>query len=218
MNKKTLTLSILFALIFCTVFSACSKEGTDTPDNPPAATSSYDLLIKELEEKILELQQNQYISEAESQKLIEELQDEIEKLRAQSSTTSTTAATSTTLPSSVFIYSVENEKAIITGFTGNDEHMVIPSQIDGFDVYGIASNAFEKYSFKSVIISEGVEHIDWFAFYGCSNLTSITIPSSVKRIGYSAFDGCAKKFTIYCHSGSFAQSYAQSYGIAYAII
>lgn len=218
MNKKTLTLSILFALIFCTVFSACSKEGTDTPDNPPAATSSYDLLIKELEEKILELQQNHYISEAESQKLIEELQDEIEKLRAQASATSTTATSSTTLPRSVFIYSVENGKAIITGFTGNDEHMVIPSQIDGFDVWSIASNAFEKYSFKSVIISEGVEHIDWFAFYGCSNLTSITIPSSVKRIGYSAFDGCAKNFTIYCHSGSFAQSYAQSYGIAHAII
>lgn len=96
--------------------------------------------------------------------------------------------------------------------------MVIPSQIDGFDVYSITSNAFEKYSFKSVIISEGVEVIDWFAFYNCKNLTSITIPSSVRRIGYSAFDGCGKNFTIYCHADSFAQSYAKSYGIPYATI
>lgn len=218
MNKKTFIITIASALIFCTIFSACSKGDGNSPITPPAATSSYDLLIKELEEKILELQQNHYISDAESQEQIEKLQDEIDKLREQAAASTTTSTTSTTLPKSVFVYSIEDGKAIITGFTGDDEHMVIPSQIDGFDVYAIASNAFEKYSFKSVIISEGVEVIDWFGFYNCKDLTSITIPASVRRIGYSAFDGCAKNFTIYCHADSFAQSYAKSYGIPYAVI
>lgn len=30
------------------------------------------------------------------------------------------------------------------------------------------------------------------AFYGCSELTSVTIPNSVTRIGYEAFSGCSK--------------------------
>jgi hypothetical protein len=82
----------------------------------------------------------------------------------------------------------------------------------------VSANAFEDYALKSVIISEGVEVIDWFAFYRCSSLESVTIPSSVRRIGHSAFEGCSTRFTVYCHDGSFAQSFAQSYGITYAII
>lgn len=217
MNKKALIIALTFALIFCSIFSACSKKASSA-GTPSETTSSYELLIKELEKKILELQQNHYISDAESQKQIDELQKEIDQLREQSKVTSSTTTSSTTLPSSIFIYYIEDGRAIITGFTGTDEHMVIPSHIDGFEVYAVAANAFEKYSLKSVIVSEGVEEIDWFAFYNCKELTSITLPSSIRRIGYSAFDGCSKNFTIYCHADSFAQSYAKSYGIPYATI
>ncbi|MBO5415533.1 MAG: leucine-rich repeat protein [Clostridia bacterium] len=217
MKIKLLSITLILAIFICALLPSCSEA---PKDSAPAITthkeSSYDVIIRELEEKILELQQNQYISEAESEKKIKELQDKIDALRAQYTTAP--SSSSATLPDSVFTYTVSNGKAIISGFTGKDTHLVIPSQIDGFDVIGIAENAFEGYSLKSVIISNGVQFIDWFAFYNCTALSSITIPSSVTRIGHSAFDGASQSFTIYCGNDSFAHKYAQSYGIAYTVI
>ena len=44
---------------------------------------------------------------------------------------------------------------------------------------------------KTVIIGEGVTNIDWYAFEGCSSLTSITIPEGVTSIDWGAFEGCS---------------------------
>ena len=217
MKKRFLILILGISILICTALHSCAPEPTPQAPSATDANSSYELQIKRLEDALLKLQQSQYSAEAENEKLIKELQNEIAKLKAEASTT-TPPETTKPLPTSIFIYSIKDGKSVIDGFTGEDEHVVIPSEIDGFEVYGISSNAFEDYSFKSVIISEGVEHIDWFAFYNCKSLSSITIPASVRRIGHSAFSGCSKSFTIYCPSGSFAQSYAESYGITYVLI
>ena len=42
----------------------------------------------------------------------------------------------------------------------------------------------------SVSIPAGVEKIDYWAFAGCSGLSSVTIPASVTFINESAFSGC----------------------------
>ena len=44
-------------------------------------------------------------------------------------------------------------------------------------------------SLKTVVITGGTK-IAGYAFYGCTGLTSITIPNSVTSIGYDAFYGC----------------------------
>ena len=44
---------------------------------------------------------------------------------------------------------------------------------------------------QKVVIKDGVTSIGDYAFYGCSGLTSLTIPNSVTSIGYRAFYGCS---------------------------
>ena len=51
------------------------------------------------------------------------------------------------------------------------------------------NNDYVPKSLKEVIITGGTS-IGWRAFWGCSGLTSITIPDSVTSIDQYAFDGC----------------------------
>ena len=65
-------------------------------------------------------------------------------------------------------------------------------------IKSIGDSAFFKCNISSVTIPDGVTSINYFAFYGCKNLTTITIPNSVTSIGHYAFDRCKKlrKITI----------------------
>ncbi len=48
-----------------------------------------------------------------------------------------------------------------------------------------------KNDIKSVLIEEGVTNIVWGAFFGLTNITSVTIPASVSDISYYSFPGCS---------------------------
>ena len=54
---------------------------------------------------------------------------------------------------------------------------------------GLSNSSYVPESLKEVIITGGTS-IGWRAFWGCSGLTSITIPDSVTSIDQYAFDGC----------------------------
>ncbi len=216
MKRKNIVIIVSLLIILLTVISACTASvPTPTQTEEPTSVSDTEK-IQELEEKILLLVQSQELSNSERKKQIEALEAEIKKLKEESTQTQTQNPEETSKPQ-IFKYTLENGKAVITSITSNDESITIPSSIDGYQVISVGSQALSSNSVKTVIISSGIEKLDWFAFSGCSSLSSVSIPDSVSSIGYGAFDNTAKALTIHCSRDSFAHKYAQSYGITYDI-
>lgn len=96
--------------------------------------------------------------------------------------------------SSYFKYKSVSENGVeITGYTGTDVNVVIPSVIDGKNVVSIGEWAFmDCSSITEVIIPESVVEIKAQAFFQCSSLINIIIPESVQIIGDDAFFGCTE--------------------------
>lgn len=228
MKKQIVITSLSILLILTCLLAACASD-TNQSIFPPQAEQTqqvtYDsgtqAAIIALEARIQELLKSQSASSEEHLKELELLRAELAELKGSNQTDTLPSAeqeTTAQKETARFLYITENNEATITGYTGDDTHIVIPSAIDGYTVTKIAENAFSSKELKSVIITNGISRIDWFAFEGCTSLDSVTIPSSVTSIGYSAFASAPSSLTIYCHSGSFAQNYAKSYGLSYTII
>ena len=226
-QKKAFILLSLLIIIF-TLFSSCasyspqsSSPQANTPSSPSADSGS-DAKIKQLETQIAILTQSQAANEDEYHAKLEYLQKELEELKKQNTATapdnSGESNDSQNQSAPNFIYEIENNCAVITGYTGDDETLVIPTSIDGYKVAAIADSAISSKTIKEVIVSSSVTKIGWFAFSNCPKLKSVTIPSSVTKIGYSAFGATDSSIIIYCQSGSFAQSYAESYGLSYTLL
>ena len=91
-----------------------------------------------------------------------------------------------------FAYSVSAGKAIITGYNGTAEELVIPSTLGEKTVVEIGDSVFDaNQSLKKVIIPEGIIKIGDCAFYHCESLERIDIPVSVTNIEGGAFTGCS---------------------------
>ena len=87
------------------------------------------------------------------------------------------------------IYNDNDSPAIPSSTTGA---ITIPSTLNGYPVTSIGDYAFYYCSdLTSVTIPSSVTSIRNSTFSGCSSLTSVTIPSSVTSIGDAAFSGCS---------------------------
>ena len=238
MKRTTFAILLTILITLSCIFASCNASdsilGQDGQSQTEDTSGNYSSLIKELEDQILELKQDQYISDSKRNEEISRLEALILELKQSNKDSDTeseaessedteesesvedTEANTTDSPSPTgkFLYSVENGEATITGFTGNDAVLTLPSAIDGYAVTRISDDAFNSDTLESVIIPEGVVKIGWFAFKDCSALRTVTIPESVESIGYSAFPTRVNGFSIICSADSFAARYAESYGIS----
>ena len=93
------------------------------------------------------------------------------------------------------ISSTEKTVEVTSGDNEYSGNVVIPEQVsynnDIYSVTTIGDYAFYGCSgLTSVTIPNSVTSIGNYAFYDCSGLTSVTIPNSVTSIGDSAFQHC----------------------------
>ncbi len=88
-------------------------------------------------------------------------------------------------------YRVSEDGLVYISGIGNytDDKLLIPAEINGKKVYGIADRAFHGIrELKSVVISDGIEKIGKNAFAECTLIESLLIGNSVSEIGEYAFD------------------------------
>ena len=92
-------------------------------------------------------------------------------------------------------YSISNNEATITGYTGAGGAVTIPSEVNGIPVVQVGSGEVPIQgwgygsSITSISISQGISRIGRYAFYG-SSITSVDIPNSVTDLGEYAFYSC----------------------------
>ncbi|MBR5496381.1 MAG: leucine-rich repeat protein, partial [Clostridia bacterium] len=81
-------------------------------------------------------------------------------------------------------YTVSNNKATVTGYTGTATTLNFPTTLGGYPVVSIGKGAFQNNSkITSVNIPEGYTAIGERAFSGCSYLKSVSIPATIRYIG-----------------------------------
>ncbi len=218
MKFKKIIALLTSSLLLMSSLVSCSPAGPsdDGPvDGTGLPTDVYASLISLLEGEISQLRADRERDEAEySEKLaeLESLLAEAGKTDAPTSDTPSSGTVSTDEPSP-FTYKNEDGGAVITAYSGNYSVLVIPEKLGDGQVTAIADSVFSgNTKLTSVSLPQGIKKLGWFAFSGCTSLKSIHIPDSVTEIGYDAFAYCTG-LTIYCSSGSYAESFAKSYGI-----
>ncbi len=92
-----------------------------------------------------------------------------------------------------YTLSQNHEYYICSGVSGEISTTIFIAQtINDKPVKQIGSNAFKNSAVKSVYIPSGVEVIDHYVFYDCSELEEVYISNTVTSIGEYAFRNCKK--------------------------
>ncbi|MEG2107862.1 MAG: InlB B-repeat-containing protein, partial [Clostridia bacterium] len=88
----------------------------------------------------------------------------------------------------------------LTKYNGTEKNVVIPAIYNGRSIIRIDTSAFEgNKTIETIVLPSSVSIISHRVFYGCSNLTGVTIEpnSNLQMIGFSVFYGVSlKEFTL----------------------
>jgi len=77
---------------------------------------------------------------------------------------------------------------IITGYSGNDETLVIPERIAGMPVIAIANGAIVGKDTKTLVLNRKIQKVENGAIKNCPNLTTMYYPDSIYEMYNEALD------------------------------
>lgn len=110
---------------------------------------------------------------------------------------------------SPLIFTVNEEGFAVLAYCDEaaEGEIIVPSvvEIDGklYEVKNIGDSAFEGCELvTSVVLSEGIEMIEDFAFLDCSALKDVYVPESLLFCSYTAFSGTVG-VTVHCYSSNY---------------
>lgn len=110
----------------------------------------------------------------------------------------------------------DGSNAVITGFSGALNDLVIPAMLDNLIVTKLGDWAFYWNTVLTrVALPETMSTIGHYAFAGCSELIEVVIPESVVDIANDAFQDCRSDLVIAAPEGSYAHLFAVTNGISF---
>lgn len=82
-----------------------------------------------------------------------------------------------------------NNIVTIIRYALKNASVIIPSEIEGYEVQSIGEFAFAYLTtLESIEISKGIKDIEDIAFIGCSSLKKVTVPNTIDSIGSGNFN------------------------------
>ena len=81
-------------------------------------------------------------------------------------------------------------EAVVTGYTGSDTELAVPSSLGGHTVTEIGTAAFYRSKIEKLSIPSTVRKIGWWAFYGSSRLSEVKLVRGLGTISFGAFLNC----------------------------
>jgi uncharacterized repeat protein (TIGR03803 family) len=84
---------------------------------------------------------------------------------------------------------------MITGYSGTDRSVILPSTLEGQPVTTIGNRACLGANMTNLIIPDSVISIGPEAFSSCSNLVTVSLGQSVAKIAANAFESCPNLIT-----------------------
>lgn len=120
-------------------------------------------------------------------------------------------------PADEFSFTVSGNGAVITGWSGSSARLVIPAELGGLPVTGIASGAFAGADCTEVVFPDTLRTVETDAFAGCS-VEQLTLFDTLSGITDHAFSNCASLRTLHInaarapvYSGSYQSTWADKY-------
>ena len=104
----------------------------------------------------------------------------------------------------------DGETISIADYHGKEENIIIPTELDGYAVTGIGTEAFSYVKMKSLTVPEQISSIGYRAFEYCTVSESFTLPKNI-RIGMNAFAYASLPEIIIIPEGAQVGSCAFSY-------
>lgn len=120
-------------------------------------------------------------------------------------------------PEEQFQWTEQNGEAVITGYTGSEECLVVPGQLGGMPVVSIKGGAFRNANCTRVILPDSLRTVEVDAFSDCA-VEQLTLFDNIQTITDHSFSGCTALTTLYVnareapvYSGSYYDTFADKF-------